>query len=112
MAAECPFWLHTPVHLKVEHAVTPTKGVECGSTPTGLWLKGQMPPVTTAMHTYHLLSQAGTHLHAPVGLEDQLMDVKDMDTEVGKSMYQLLQVSVCPVLQVGNATAYHLQSCH
>lgn len=93
------------MHVKVEHAVTPVKGVECDSTPAVLWLKGQMPPVTTAMHTYHLLSQAGTHLHAPVGLEDQLMDVKDMDTEVGKSMYQLLQVSVCLVPQDHVATA-------
>ena len=52
------------------------------------------------MHTYHLLSLVGTHMQTPMGLEDQLMDVKDMDTEVGKSMYQLLQVSVCLVLEL------------
>lgn len=56
-----------------------------------------MPPVTSAMHVYHLLSQSGTSLHMPVGLELQLLDVKDMETEdndVGRSMYQLLQVSL------------------
>ena len=49
-----------------------------------------------ALQLYHILSESNTNLRQPVGLENQLMQ-NDKDSEVGRSMLQLLQVS-SPVL--------------
>lgn len=55
----------------------------------------EAPSVQTAMDLYHMLGESSTHLRQPVGLETQLLDVEDMDSEVGNSMLQLLQVTLC-----------------
>ena len=62
-------------------------------------LQGKAPSVQVAMDLYHLLGESSTHLHQPVGLETQLLEVDDMDSEVGNSMLQLLQVSLASVLE-------------
>jgi len=44
---------------------------------------------------YNILSKSDTDLRQPVGLADQLLKDNEMDTEVGKSMLQLLKVHLC-----------------
>ena len=56
-------------------------------------LQGEAPSVSAALQLLHILTNAGTRLRVPVGLEKQLKDT-EVDTEVGRSMYQLLQVGV------------------
>ena len=51
-----------------------------------------MPPVQTALDLYHILSESGTNLRQPVGLETQLLK-NSLGSEVGQSMLQLLQVT-------------------
>jgi len=56
-------------------------------------LQGFCPPVQAALDLYRMLSEPGIDLRQPVRLENQLLiDNVDMDTEVGQSMLQLLQV--------------------
>lgn len=56
-------------------------------------MQGDTPSVTTAMHLFHTLSEASNHqLRVPVALETQLLGAQDMDTEVGRSMWELLRV--------------------
>lgn len=62
-------------------------------------LQGKAPSVQAAMDLYHLLGESSTHLRQPVGLETQLLEVDDMDSEVGNSMLQLLQVPLASVLE-------------
>ena len=52
-----------------------------------------MPPVAVALQLHHILMDAGTKLRAPIGLESQLQDADDLDSDVGRSMFQLLQAS-------------------
>lgn len=59
---------------------------------TATLVQGKAPSVQVAMDLHHLLGESSTHLRQPVGLEMQLLEVDDMDTEVGNSMLQLLQV--------------------
>lgn len=51
-----------------------------------------MPKVEMALQLYNILSESDTNLRQPVRLESQLMQDQRMDSEVGKSMLQLLQV--------------------
>ena len=56
-------------------------------------VQGYCPPVQAALEMYRLLSEPGIDLRQPVRLENQLLkEHLDMDTEVGASMLQLLQV--------------------
>ena len=56
-------------------------------------LQGFCPPVQAALDLYRMLSEPGIDLRQPVRLASQLLfDNRDMDTEVGQSMLQLLQV--------------------
>ena len=55
-------------------------------------LQGAMPPVQAALDLYRILSESDTNLRQPVALEKQLLIDVDMDSEVGQSMLQLLQV--------------------
>ena len=52
-----------------------------------------MPQVATALDLFNILSQSGINLRQPVALEKQLLRVERMDSDVGRSMLQLLQVS-------------------
>ena len=45
-----------------------------------------------ALELYQVLSQSDTNLRQPVRLENQLLQDQRMDSDVGKSMLQLLQV--------------------
>lgn len=61
----------------------------------GPFVQGYCPPVQAALEVYQLLSEPGVDLRQPVRLEKQLLkDQTDMDTEVGASMLQLLQVQL------------------
>ena len=53
--------------------------------------QGKVPSVQRALHLYHILSESNTNLRQPIGLETQLLQ-SEKDTEVGRSMLQLLQV--------------------
>ena len=44
------------------------------------------------MELYNILSESNTDLRQPVGLEEQLLKDDALDSEVGQSMLQLLQV--------------------
>lgn len=57
-------------------------------------LQGAAPPVSAALQLLHILTDAGTRLRVPVGLETQLKDSDDLETDVARSMYQLLQDGV------------------
>ena len=59
------------------------------------------------MDLYHLLGESSTHLRQPVGLEMQLLEVDDMDTEVGSSMLQLLQVWLALDCQTHHALLHY-----
>lgn len=51
-----------------------------------------MPSVQVALELYQVLSQSDTNLRQPVRLENQLLQDQRMDSDIGKSMLQLLQV--------------------
>ena len=55
----------------------------------------QGAPVSTraALDLYRILSESDTNLRQPVALEKQLLNEVDVDSEVGQSMLQLLQVT-------------------
>ena len=55
-------------------------------------LQGTMPKVQMALQLYNILSESDTNLRQPIRLESQLLQDARMDSEVGKSMLQLLQV--------------------
>jgi hypothetical protein len=48
--------------------------------------------VQAALELYDILSESNIDLRQPVGLEEQLLKDDVLDTEVGQSMLQLLQV--------------------
>lgn len=54
--------------------------------------QGGLPKVQAAMELYNILSESNTDLRQPVGLEEQLLKDEALDSEVGQSMLQLLQV--------------------
>ncbi|DBB14759.1 TPA: hypothetical protein ACH3X3_004373 [Trebouxia sp. C0006] len=54
---------------------------------------GKVPPVEMALDLFNILSESDTNLRQPVGLEDQLLQARSIDSEVGQSMLQLLQGS-------------------
>ena len=55
-------------------------------------VQGTTPPVQVALDLYNILSESGTNLRQPVALETQLLQEHRMDSDVGRSMLQLLQV--------------------
>lgn len=57
-----------------------------------LGLQGKAPKTETALELYSILSESDTNLRQPVALETQLLQDQRMDSDVGKSMLQLLQV--------------------
>ena len=57
-----------------------------------LELQGQAQSTDTALEVFNLLSSSDTKLRQPVGLEMQLMQDMRMDSDVSRSMLQLLQV--------------------
>lgn len=59
-------------------------------------LQGTTPPVQVALDLYNILSESDTDLRQPVRLETQLLQDQRMDSDVGQSMLQLLQVT--PIL--------------
>ena len=56
-------------------------------------LQGNAQSVDTALELFNLLSSSDTKLRQPIGLENQLLQDDRMDSDVSKSMLQLLQVS-------------------
>ena len=54
--------------------------------------QGTSPPVQVALDLYAILRESDTDLRQPVCLEHQLLKDDNMDSDVGKSMLQLLQV--------------------
>ena len=59
---------------------------------TGLVIQGSTPSTQRALDLYHVLSESNTNLRQPIELENQLLKHMTMDSEVGQSMLQLLQV--------------------
>ena len=57
-----------------------------------MYLQGKTPPIQVALDLCHILSGSGTNLRQPVSLESQLLADQRMDSDVSKSMLQLLQV--------------------
>ena len=55
-------------------------------------MQGQAQSSDTALELFNLLSSSDTKLRQPVGLEMQLMQDMRMDSDVSRSMLQLLQV--------------------
>ena len=53
-------------------------------------MQGGVPQV--ALELYDILSESNIDLRQPVGLEEQLLKDEALDSEVGQSMLQLLQV--------------------
>ncbi len=54
--------------------------------------QGGVPKVQAALELYAILSESNIDLRQPVGLEEQLLKDDVLDSEVGQSMLQLLQV--------------------
>jgi hypothetical protein len=54
--------------------------------------QGGVPKVQAALELYDILSESNIDLRQPVGLEEQLLKDDVLDSEVGQSMLQLLQV--------------------
>ena len=57
-------------------------------------MQGKAAKTEAAMELYSILSESDTNLRQPVGLESQLLQDNHMDSDVGKSMLQLLQVTL------------------
>ncbi len=55
-------------------------------------VQGGAPKVQAALELYNILSESNIDLRQPVGLEEQLLKDDALDSEVGQSMLQLLQV--------------------
>ena len=55
-------------------------------------VQGSSPSIQEALDLYFMLSKSDTQLRQPVGLEEQLMSDTRLDSIVGMSMLQLLQV--------------------
>jgi hypothetical protein len=53
-------------------------------------VQGSTPPLQQALELHTILSQSGTNLRQPVGLEEQLL-MGRMGSDVGQSMLQMLQ---------------------
>ena len=68
----------------------------------------------SALDIYHVLTESNTDLRQPVGLESQLLKESSMDSEVGRSMLQLLTVSSRIHLAVDHSAALlcRLLCCH
>ena len=78
-----------PTHKQSEEAPLQHAGLCC--------VQGKTPPVQAALDLYHLLSESGTDLRQPVGLQKQLLQEYSLDADVGQSILQLLQVTSSPV---------------
>lgn len=55
-------------------------------------VQGKTPSIQVALELCHILSESGTNLRQPVSLETQLLADQRLDSDVSKSMLQLLQV--------------------
>ena len=66
----------------------------------GNGMQGSTPSTQKALDLYHVLSESGPNLRQPVELETQLLKHMPMDSEVGRSMLQLLQVRLPAALLV------------
>lgn len=68
------------------------------------------------MELYTILSESNTDLRQPVGLEEQLLKDDALDSEVGQSMLQLLQVLLAEIISRCSCHACQVQplgrSCH
>ncbi len=67
---------------------------------TDLFIQGSTPSTQRALDLYHVLSESDTNLRQPIELENQLLKHMTMDSEVGQSMLQLLQVKSCNLVTV------------
>ena len=56
------------------------------------WVQGRQVQSKQAVDLYNMLSESGTNLRQPVGMESQLLKDSAMDSDVAQSMIQLLQV--------------------
>ena len=56
-------------------------------------MQGGSPSIQEALDLHFILSKSDTQLRQPVGLEEQLMSDTRLDSVVGMSMLQLLQVN-------------------
>ena len=61
-------------------------------------LQGGAPKVQAALELYSILSESNIDLRQPVGLEEQLLKDEALDSEVGQSMLQLLQVPLADLV--------------
>ena len=77
------------LQLVYSHSMS-TQGFVSNRRPSVV-LQGQMPSVQGVLNLYHLLSESD--LRQPVALAEQLLKDQNMDSDVGKSMLQLLQVN-------------------
>jgi len=56
-------------------------------------LQGRTPENEDTVALFHLLSQANVDLRQPVSLEEQLMEDRELDADVGLAMVSLLKVT-------------------
>lgn len=66
-------------------------------------LQGQLPSAVEALQLYRALNNAGLGLRVPMQLETQLLQVQAIDSDVGQSMFHLLQVDA--FLSIANLPA-------
>ena len=71
--------------------------------------QGGVPKVQAAMELYNILSESNTDLRQPVGLEEQLLKDEALDSEVGQSMLQLLQVLPCRLMSTCSRSVFWVQ---
>lgn len=67
---------------------------------SGSGLQGGVPKVQAALELYTILGESNIDLRQPVDLEQQLLKDEALDSEVGQSMLQLLQVFFFPAFML------------
>lgn len=70
----------------------------------GEWcvVQGGTPTIQEALDLHFILSKSDTQLRQPVALEEQLMTDSRLDSVVGMSMLQLLQVNPLSLTTLGH----------
>ena len=72
-------------------------------------VQGGSPTIQEALDLHFILSKSDTQLRQPVALEEQLMTDSRLDSVVGMSMLQLLQVSPLSLTTPGHMFWYFYQ---
>lgn len=81
-----------PLHMLYHGADACTCCSSVTMQPHGV-VQGSTPSAQKTLELYQVLSKSDTNLRQPIELENQLLKHMTMDSEVGQSMLQLLQVT-------------------